>query len=230
LGERESDPARLKEAVADYREALKERTREKVPLDWANLLACRTSKAVWYRPGLDRAPAQPLRHGHSQRAKANGWTTERDGSGPHFHFRTGERLMHTDFYAFGEILWDCLPSGKHAGGALFNVTAHLAQLGVSASLISSVRDALGDEILEVGGHKKVNVEFVSRVRIGNQSPEESPECRGESARVHFRFPGGPLALQPRPTGSFAGGEWSGEISRRQSPASLRRPVLSYGSR
>jgi fructokinase len=75
--------------------------------------------------------------------------------------------MHTDFYAFGEILWDCLPSGKHAGGAPFNVTAHLAQLGVSASLISAVgRDALGDEILEVAGHKKVNVEFVSRVRIG----------------------------------------------------------------
>ena len=50
--------------------------------------------------------------------------------------------MHTDFYAFGEILWDCLPSGRHAGGAPFNVAAHLAQLGASASLISSVgRDA-----------------------------------------------------------------------------------------
>jgi fructokinase len=75
--------------------------------------------------------------------------------------------MDTDFYAFGEILWDCLPSGKHAGGAPFNVMAHLAQLGVSASLISAVgRDALGDEILAVAGHKKVNVEFVGRVRIG----------------------------------------------------------------
>ena len=35
--------------------------------------------------------------------------------------------MAADYYAFGEILWDCLPSGKHAGGAPFNVTAHLAQ-------------------------------------------------------------------------------------------------------
>ncbi|MEM9223788.1 MAG: tetratricopeptide repeat protein, partial [Pseudomonadota bacterium] len=35
LGERESDPGRLEEAVAAYREALKERTRERVPLDWA---------------------------------------------------------------------------------------------------------------------------------------------------------------------------------------------------
>jgi fructokinase len=75
--------------------------------------------------------------------------------------------MHTDFYAFGEILWDCLPSGRHAGGAPFNVTAHLAQLGVSASLISAVgRDSLGDEILQVARDKNVNVDFVGRVRIG----------------------------------------------------------------
>ena len=35
LGERESGTARLDEAVAAYREALKEWTRERVPLDWA---------------------------------------------------------------------------------------------------------------------------------------------------------------------------------------------------
>ena len=35
LGERESGTARLEEAVAAYRAALKERTRERVPLDWA---------------------------------------------------------------------------------------------------------------------------------------------------------------------------------------------------
>ena len=75
--------------------------------------------------------------------------------------------MDPEFYAFGEILWDCLPSGKHAGGAPFNVAAHLAQIGVSSALISSVgRDPLGDEILKVAGHKHVNVEFVTRARIG----------------------------------------------------------------
>jgi fructokinase len=75
--------------------------------------------------------------------------------------------MHTEFYAFGEILWDCLPSGRHAGGAPFNVASHLAQLGVTSSLISSVgKDPLGDEILAVAGDKGVNVEFVSRARIG----------------------------------------------------------------
>jgi hypothetical protein len=33
--ERETGTARLAEAVAAYRDALKERTRERVPLDWA---------------------------------------------------------------------------------------------------------------------------------------------------------------------------------------------------
>ena len=46
--------------------------------------------------------------------------------------------MNTEFYAFGEILWDCLPSGRHAGGAPFNVAADLVQLGTSASLISAI--------------------------------------------------------------------------------------------
>ena len=75
--------------------------------------------------------------------------------------------MDADFFAFGEILWDCLPSGRHAGGAPFNVAAHLAQLGDSVALISAIgRDPLGDEILQVARDKSVNVDFVSRVRIG----------------------------------------------------------------
>ena len=75
--------------------------------------------------------------------------------------------MNTEFYTFGEILWDCLPSGRHAGGAPFNVAAHLAQLGVSVSILSAVgQDSLGDEILEVAKQNGVNVEFVGRARIG----------------------------------------------------------------
>jgi tetratricopeptide (TPR) repeat protein len=35
LGQRESDTARLEEAVAAFRAALEERTRERGPLDWA---------------------------------------------------------------------------------------------------------------------------------------------------------------------------------------------------
>jgi fructokinase len=78
--------------------------------------------------------------------------------------------MSAEFFAFGEILWDCLPSGKHAGGAPFNVAAHLAQLGVSSALISAVgQDELGDEILQVAAHKQVDTRFVNRVRIGLQT-------------------------------------------------------------
>src|SRR5438876_1513055 len=81
--------------------------------------------------------------------------------------RYWQNIMNTEFYTFGEILWDCLPSGRHAGGAPFNVAAHIAQLGVSVSLLSSVgQDALGDEILGVAKQKGVNVEFVDRARIG----------------------------------------------------------------
>ncbi|MBV9299532.1 MAG: carbohydrate kinase [Verrucomicrobia bacterium] len=75
--------------------------------------------------------------------------------------------MNTEFFTFGEILWDCLPSGRHAGGAPFNVAAHLAQLGVPVSLLSAVgQDALGDEILEFAKDKGVNIQFVGRARVG----------------------------------------------------------------
>jgi fructokinase len=75
--------------------------------------------------------------------------------------------MSLDFFAFGEILWDCLPSGKHAGGAPFNVAAHLAQIGVSSALISAVgQDSLGDEILAVAADKRVDTRFIRRARVG----------------------------------------------------------------
>ena len=75
--------------------------------------------------------------------------------------------MKDEFYAFGEMLWDCLPSGRHAGGAPFNVAANLAQLGVPACLISAVgRDALGDELLRVAADKRIDTRFVTRARIG----------------------------------------------------------------
>ena len=76
-------------------------------------------------------------------------------------------MIATDFYAFGEILWDCLRSGRRVGSASFNVTAHLAQLGVSVSLISTVgHDSLGDGILQVPRDDNVNVDFVAHASIG----------------------------------------------------------------
>ncbi|HEV7402269.1 MAG TPA: carbohydrate kinase [Chthoniobacteraceae bacterium] len=75
--------------------------------------------------------------------------------------------MTAESFAFGEILWDCLPSGRHAGGAPFNVCAHLTQLDCAAALISSVgRDPLGDEILQVAVEKGVDTRLITRARIG----------------------------------------------------------------
>lgn len=75
--------------------------------------------------------------------------------------------MPAEFYAFGELLWDCLPSGRYAGGAPFNVAAHLAQIGPASGLISTIgQDSLGDELLAVAREKDVNTEFVSRAPAG----------------------------------------------------------------
>ena len=75
--------------------------------------------------------------------------------------------MPAQFFAFGEILWDCLPSGRHAGGAPFNVAAHLAQFGFGSALVSAVgEDALGDEILQIATDKGVDASFVSRAQCG----------------------------------------------------------------
>ena len=50
--------------------------------------------------------------------------------------------------AFGEILWDMLPTGKKCGGAPGNVAFHCRQLGADVRMLSRVgSDELGDELL-----------------------------------------------------------------------------------
>src|ERR1700720_2400856 len=129
--------------------------------------------------------------------------------------------MNTEFYTFGEILRACLPSGRHPGGAPFNVAAHLAQLGVSVCLLSAVgQDSLGDEILEVAQHKGINVQFVGRARIGLPTgtvvatvDAGGPRGRGESGRAYLRLAGQSLAVQSRTGGSSACGQGPAEILR-----------------
>jgi fructokinase len=49
---------------------------------------------------------------------------------------------------FGEVLWDCLPSGLFLGGAPLNVAYHLRQLGEEPWMVSAVgEDFLGEETL-----------------------------------------------------------------------------------
>lgn len=49
---------------------------------------------------------------------------------------------------FGEMLWDCLPTGPVAGGAPMNVALNLHQLGLNSRLISAVgADEEGEKLL-----------------------------------------------------------------------------------
>lgn len=51
--------------------------------------------------------------------------------------------------AFGEILWDIIKGEPHLGGAPFNLTAHLAQMGAKTSFISGLgKDDLGERALK----------------------------------------------------------------------------------
>ena len=56
----------------------------------------------------------------------------------------------SDVYIFGEVLYDCFPTGEQIlGGAPFNVAWHLHALGDSPQLISRVgKDQRGDNILQ----------------------------------------------------------------------------------
>ncbi len=50
---------------------------------------------------------------------------------------------------FGEMLWDCLPDGRHPGGAPLNVAYHLNKSGCTSTLVSAVGDdPAGDALLK----------------------------------------------------------------------------------
>lgn len=66
---------------------------------------------------------------------------------------------------FGEVLWDCLPTGRLPGGAPLNVAYHLSRLGAEPLMISAVgADALGDEMLGYLTARGLNTEFIARHR------------------------------------------------------------------
>ena len=50
----------------------------------------------------------------------------------------------------GEILFDCLPSGKKLGGAPANFAYHATQCGRNGCVVSAIgNDNLGDEIVRI---------------------------------------------------------------------------------
>lgn len=81
---------------------------------------------------------------------------------------------------FGEMLWDCLPSGPVAGGAPMNVALNLHQLGLDSRLISSIGDDTdGRNLLEFLGSFEIPLDLIqtnfehetSRVLVDNSDPE-----------------------------------------------------------
>lgn len=80
---------------------------------------------------------------------------------------------------FGEMLWDCLPSGPVAGGAPMNVALNLHQLGLSSRFVSAVgNDADGEKLLAFLGEFGMPVDLIqtnshdtSRVLVDDSDPE-----------------------------------------------------------
>jgi fructokinase len=81
---------------------------------------------------------------------------------------------------FGEMLWDCLPSGPVAGGAPMNVALNLHQLGLESRLISAIgNDADGRNLLEFLNSFEIPTDLIqtnlehetSKVLVDNSDPE-----------------------------------------------------------
>lgn len=81
---------------------------------------------------------------------------------------------------FGEMLWDCLPSGAVAGGAPMNVALNLHQLGLNSRLISAIgNDTDGRNLLEFLNSFDIPVDLIqtsleyetSRVLVDNSDLE-----------------------------------------------------------
>jgi len=67
------------------------------------------------------------------------------------------------FVAFGEVLWDLLPSGRVLGGAPFNFTRRVASIGNLSTMISRLGDDdLGREALAAMGELGMDTRCIQR--------------------------------------------------------------------
>ncbi len=98
--------------------------------------------------------------------------------------------------AFGEILFDCYPTGDKIGGAPFNFAAHLAQLGESTCLYGAVgRDDLGEKAIRLAQDYGVNTEFLQKnpdyptgiCKVTYQNQEPNYDLSQESASDHILY-------------------------------------------
>ncbi|MCZ6674162.1 MAG: PfkB family carbohydrate kinase [Verrucomicrobia bacterium] len=83
---------------------------------------------------------------------------------------------------YGEILWDCLPSGPRLGGAPLNVAANLSLLGHETYLVSAVgKDEFGDQALEALAKYGVRTDRVLRSEYPTGTVEVSLDDRGDAS-------------------------------------------------
>ena len=99
--------------------------------------------------------------------------------------------------AFGEILFDCYPTADKIGGAPFNFSAHLAQLGASVFLYSAVGDdALGKKAIHLAKEYGVNTGYLAVCadyptgicKVTYRGTEPDYDLRQESAYDHIPSP------------------------------------------
>ena len=63
----------------------------------------------------------------------------------------------------GELLWDCFPDTRQAGGAPANFAFHAGQLGAEGVVVSRVgKDELGDGLIDYLHEHGLNTDFVQR--------------------------------------------------------------------
>lgn len=88
--------------------------------------------------------------------------------------------MKNKVVVFGEMLWDCLPSGSVPGGAPMNVALNLHQLGLDSKLISAIgNDSDGKKLLDFLSTFEFQTELIqkipdhetSRVLVDDSDPE-----------------------------------------------------------
>ncbi|GHB26798.1 carbohydrate kinase family protein [Mongoliitalea lutea] len=81
---------------------------------------------------------------------------------------------------FGEMLWDCFPSGEVPGGASLNVALHLSQLGLDVSLISKLgKDSYGERLQDFMAPYSLDTSWIqldeehptSTVQVNNDDPQ-----------------------------------------------------------
>ena len=95
LGGRESGTRRLEEAVTAYRDALKERTRERVPLDWAttqNNLGTALSALGGRESGTGRLEEAVTAYRDAREAFLGAWSVFREAEDSRFDDYFSNRL------------------------------------------------------------------------------------------------------------------------------------------